>query len=129
MFKQKSVSFVASANLALTVSVILAIGCAMVIYGCAYEANSQLHLLQDEGRTALDTYLSHVSSHQLPFAAFMLESVTGHCYAHGALFQGAGFWVVLFVAPLVAAIILLARGFGRASSGRRSIHFVVAQAI
>ena len=128
MFKQKAISFVASANLAVTVCVILAIGCAMVIYGCVYEANSQLHLLQGEGRAALDAYLNHVSSHQLPFAAFMVESVTGHCYAHGALLQGAGFWVVLFVAPLVAAIVLSARGLARASSGR-SMHFALAQTI
>jgi hypothetical protein len=56
----------------------------------------------------------------------MVESVTGHCYAHGALLQGAGFWVVLFVAPLVAAIVLLARWFAHVSS-RRSMHFAVAR--
>jgi hypothetical protein len=128
MFKQKAVAFIAAANLAMTVCVILAIGCAMVIYGCVYEANSQLHLLQGEGRAALDVYVGHVSSHQLPFAAFMLESVTGHCYAHGAFLQGAGFWVVLFVAPLVAAIVLLARSCAGASP-RRGMHFAAAQII
>jgi hypothetical protein len=52
-----------------------------------------------------------IASHQLPFAAFMVESVTGHCYARGAFLQGAGFWFVFVLTPVVAGLVSLVRWF------------------
>ncbi len=78
-----------SLKFVLLVAAVLALtGCALVISGCAFEAQSQLDLLRASGPAAVDAYLAHVDSHQLSFAAFMLESVTGHGYAYGAFLQG-----------------------------------------
>ena len=90
-------------------AVLAAIGCILVFSGCAFEAQSQLNLLRASGPAALDAYLAHVDSHQLPFAAFMLESLTGHCYAYGAFLQGVGFWFVFVLAPLSAALLVAVR--------------------
>jgi hypothetical protein len=80
------------------------IGCALVVFGCVSEAHYQLDLLRASGAGAVDAYLSQVTSHQLSFTAFMVESVTGHCYARGAFLQGVGFWFVFLLAP--ATIVL-----------------------
>ncbi|MDQ7979952.1 hypothetical protein QYH69_22175 [Paraburkholderia sp. SARCC-3016] len=97
-------------NTAANVAAFLALtGCLLVIFGCAFEAKSQLDLLRASGPAALDAYLEHVDSHQLSFAAFMLESVTGHCYAYGAFLQGVGFWFVFVFAPLSAALLIAVR--------------------
>ncbi|SDR54575.1 hypothetical protein SAMN05443245_7459 [Paraburkholderia fungorum] len=85
-------------------AVLVLIGCALVVFGCASEAHYQLDLLRASGAGAVDAYLSQVTSHQLSFAAFMVESVTGHCYARGAFLQGVGFWFVFVLAP--ATIVL-----------------------
>ena len=87
----KFVLFVAAA--------LAATGCALVIFGCAFEAQFQLDLLRASGPAALDAYLSHVASHQLPFAALMVESVTGGGYARSAFLQGVGFCFVFVLAP------------------------------
>lgn len=92
-------------------AVIALTGCALVIFGCAFEAQSQLDLLRVSGPAALDTYLAHVGSHQLSFAAFMVESVTGRGYAYGARLQGVGLWFVFVLAPLSAVLLTAARWF------------------
>ena len=102
-----------SLKFVLLVAAVLALtGCALVISGCAFEAQSQLDLLRASGPAAVDAYLAHVDSHQLSFAAFMLESVTGHGYAYGAFLQGVGFWFVIFIAPLSAALLIAVRWLG-----------------
>jgi hypothetical protein len=94
----------------LIVAAVLALtGCVLVIFGCAFEAQSQLDLLRASGPAAVDAYLAHVDSHQLSFAAFMLESVTGHCYAYGAFLQGVGFWFVFVLSPLSVALLIAVR--------------------
>lgn len=94
----------------LIVAAVLALtGCVLVIFGCAFEAQSQLDLLRASGPAAVDAYLAHVDSHQLSFAAFMLESVTGHCYAYGAFLQGVGFWFVFVLSPLSVAVLIAVR--------------------
>ncbi|MGF6768569.1 hypothetical protein P3T18_001039 [Paraburkholderia sp. GAS199] len=94
----------------LIVAAVLALtGCALVIFGCAFEAQSQLDLMRASGPPAVDAYLAHVDSHQLSYAAFMLESGTGHGYAYGAFLQGVGFWFVFFLAPLSAALLTAVR--------------------
>lgn len=90
---------------------VLIVACVLAATGCAFEAQSQLDLLRASGPAALDAYLSHVSSHQLSFAALMVESVTGHDYAYGAFLQGAGFWFVFVLASLSAALLTAARLF------------------
>ncbi len=87
-------------------------GCALVIFGCVFEAQSQLDLLRASGPAAVDAYLAHVDSHQLSFAAFMFESVSGHGYADGAFLQGVGFWFVFVLTPLSAALLLAERWLG-----------------
>ncbi|WP_350357322.1 hypothetical protein [Paraburkholderia fungorum] len=112
MSKRNHAATAASFQFVLIVACVLAAtGCALVIFGCAFEAQSQLDLLRASGPAALDAYLSHVSSHQLSFAALMVESVTGHGYAYGAFLQGAGFWFVFVLAPLSAALLTAARVF------------------
>ncbi|PNE59665.1 hypothetical protein A8H39_00505 [Paraburkholderia fungorum] len=101
---------VASWSLLFSAGLIALAGAIIVIFGCAYEANAQFQLLQGSGRAALEAYLAHVSTHQLSFGAFLVESVTGHCFAASAAIQGVGFWLVFVLAPLVAALVLLARG-------------------
>jgi hypothetical protein len=99
-----------SFKLVLTVAAVLAVtGCVLVIFGCLFEGQFQLDLLRTSGSAALDAYLAQVASHQLSFAAFMVESVTGHCYARGAFLQGVGFWFVFALAPASAALISTAR--------------------
>ena len=67
-----------SLQFVLIVAAVIALtGCALVIFGCAFEAQSQLDLLRVSGPAALDTYLARVGSHQLSFAALMVQSVTG----------------------------------------------------
>ena len=96
----------------LTVAAVLALtGCALVIFGCAFEAQSQLDLLRASGPAALDSYLAHVGSHQLSLAALMVESVTGHGYAYSAFMQGVGLWFVFVLAPLSAALLFAVRWF------------------
>lgn len=96
----------------LIVAAVLALtGCALVFFGCAFEAQSQLDLLRASGPAALDTYLAHVGSHQLSFAALMVESVTGHGYAYGAFVQGVGLWFVFVLAPLSVVLLIAARWF------------------
>jgi hypothetical protein len=90
-------------------AVLAATGCALVIFGCVFEAQCQLDLLRTSGPAGLDAYLARVDSHQLSFAALMVESVTGHCYARGAFLQGVGFWIVFIVTPLAAALISVTR--------------------
>ncbi|BCZ85502.1 hypothetical protein PTKU64_91770 (plasmid) [Paraburkholderia terrae] len=100
----------ASFKFVLIVAAVLALtGCVLVIFGCAFEAQSQLDLLRASGPAAVDAYLAHVDSHQLSFAAFMLESVTGHCYAYGAFLQGVGFWFVFVLSPLSVALLIAVR--------------------
>ncbi|MFM0756093.1 hypothetical protein [Paraburkholderia strydomiana] len=96
----------------LIVGAVLALtGCALVICGCAFESQSQLDLLRAHGPAALDAYLAHVGSHQLSFAALMVESVTGHGYAYGAFVQGVGFWFVFVFAPFSAAVLAAVHWF------------------
>ncbi|BDC45351.1 hypothetical protein [Paraburkholderia terrae] len=96
----------------LIVAAVLALtGCALVIFGCAFEAQCQLDLLRTSGPAALDAYLAHVASHQLSFTALMVESATGHGYAYSAFLQGVGFWLVFVLAPLSAALLTAARWF------------------
>ncbi|MEZ2310401.1 hypothetical protein AB6809_27540 [Paraburkholderia sp. RCC_158] len=96
----------------LIVAAVVAItGCALVIFGCAFEAQGQLDLLRASGPAALDTYLAHVGSHQLSFAALMVASVTGHGYAYGAFIQGIGLWLVFALAPLSVVLLTAARWF------------------
>jgi hypothetical protein len=92
------------ASLALT-------GCALVFFGCAFEAHSQLDLLRTSGPAALDSYLAHVGSHQLSFTALMVESVSGRGYAYSAFVQGVGLWFVCALAPLSAALLTATRWF------------------
>jgi hypothetical protein len=99
-----------SVKLVLTIAAALAAtGCALVIFGCLFEGQFQLDLLRTSGFAALDAYLAQVASHQLSFAAFMVESVTGHCYARSAFLQGIGFWFVFAFAPASAALLSTAR--------------------
>lgn len=91
--------------------VLAATGCALVIYGCVVEAQYQLDLLRMSGPAALDAYLAHVASHQLSFAAYMVESVTGRGYEYGAFLQGAGAWLVFVVTPVVTVLLCTARWF------------------
>jgi hypothetical protein len=99
-----------SFQIVLIVAAVLALmGCALVIFGCAFEAQGQLDLLRASGPAALDAYLAHVGSHQLSFAALMVESVTGHGYAYGAFLQGVGFWFVFVLAPLSAVLLIAVR--------------------
>ena len=92
------------------VAAVLALtGCALVVFGCAFEAQSQLDLLRASGPAALDTYLAHVGSHQLSFAALMVESVTGHGYAYGAFIQGVGLWFIVVLAPLSVVLLTATR--------------------
>ena len=110
MSNRNHAAMAVSFKFVLIVAAVLALtGCAMVIFGCAFEAQSQLDLLRASGPAAVDAYLAHVDSHQLSFAAFMLESVTGHCYAYGAFLQGVGFWFVFVLAPLSAALLTAVR--------------------
>ncbi|CAB3754650.1 hypothetical protein [Paraburkholderia humisilvae] len=112
MFDRRSLSFVrrvASWNLLYSAGLTALVGGIVVLYGCAYEASAQVHLLQGSGRAALDAYLAQVSAHQLSFGAFLVESVTGRCYAISAAVQGLGFWMVFGIAPVVASLVLLAR--------------------
>jgi hypothetical protein len=112
MSNRNNAAVAVSFKLVLTVAAALAAtGCALVIFGCLYEGQCQLDLLRTSGSAALDAYLAHVASHQLSFAAFMVESVTGHCYARGAFLQGVGFWFVCVLAPAAAALISGARWF------------------
>ena len=92
-------------------AVLAATGCALVIFGCAFEAQCQLDLLRTSGPAALDAYLAQVASHQLSFAALMVESVTGHGYAHGAFLQGVGFWFVFVLTPTSVVLISAAWWF------------------
>ena len=93
----------------LIVAAVLALtGCALVIFGCAFEAQSQLDLLRTAGSAALDTYLAHVGSHQLTFGALMVESVTVHGYAYSALIQGVGIWFIFVLAPLSVVLLTAA---------------------
>ncbi|MFM0144961.1 hypothetical protein [Paraburkholderia sp. RL18-085-BIA-A] len=94
-------------------AVIALTGCALVIFGCAFEAQYQLDLLRASGPVALDAYLAHVASHQLSFAALLFESVTGHGYAHSAFLQGVGFWFVFVLAPTSIALLSAARWFAK----------------
>lgn len=101
-----------SLQFVLIVAAVIALtGCALVIFGCAFEAQSQLDLLRVSGPAALDTYLARVGSHQLSFAALMVQSVTGHGYAYGAFVQGLGFWFAFVLAPLSAALLAAVRWF------------------
>lgn len=110
----------------LIVAAVLALtGCALVIFGCALEAQSQLDLLRASGPAALDTYLAHVGSHQLSFGALMVESVTGHGYAYGAFIQGVGFWFVFVLAPLSVVLLTAARWFA-VRDRRTSLHLAMA---
>jgi len=89
------VRFVASLDFSTTVCVTAATGCMLVLYGGVYEAKARLDLLHRAGRVALDAYLTHVTAHRLPLAAFMIESLTGHCEAYGAFFAAPGSGVCL----------------------------------
>ncbi|TDN59047.1 hypothetical protein [Paraburkholderia sp. BL10I2N1] len=114
MSYRKQAGAIASLNLGLTVAVLAATGCALVIFGCVFEARWQLDLMHAGGRAALDAYTDRVASHQLSFAAFLVESVTGRCYARSALLQGVGFWFIFVIAPVVAGFV----GFVRWASAR-----------
>jgi hypothetical protein len=81
-----------------------AIGCALVIYGCLLEQQFQLDLLQTSGIAGLNAYLAKVASHQLSFASFMVESLSGDGYARSAFVQGVGFWFVFVLTPVAALI-------------------------
>ena len=100
-----------SFNLGLIVAVLALTGCMLVVFGCLFEGQAQLDLLHTGGPAALDAYVARAASHQLSFAAFMVESVTGHCYARGAFLQGVGFWFVFVLTPLAAGLSSLARWF------------------
>ena len=102
---------VASLNVPFIVAAVALTGCMLVVFGCVFEAQAQLDLLHSGGPAALDAYLGRVSSHQLPFAALLVESITGHCYARGAFLQGIGFWVVFALTPAVAGVASLVRWF------------------
>jgi hypothetical protein len=93
-----------SLNLVLIVSVLVVTGCALIVFGCVFEAQSKLDLLRAGGPAALNAWLGQIESHKVPFAAFMFESVTGQAYVSGAFLKGLGFWFVFVVAPLVALI-------------------------
>ncbi|MFM0197258.1 hypothetical protein PQQ65_29550 [Paraburkholderia strydomiana] len=110
----------------LIVAAVLALtGCALVIFGCAFEAQGQLDLLRASGPAALDTYVAHVGSHQLSFAALMVESVTGHGYAYGAFVQGVGLWFVFVLAPLSVVLLTAARWFA-VRDRRTNLHLAMA---
>ena len=112
MSNRKHTATAVSFQFVLIVAAVLALtGCALVIFGCAFEAQGQLDLLRASGPAALDTYLAHVGSHQLSFAALMVESVTGHGYAYGAFVQGVGLWFVFVLAPLSVVLLTAARWF------------------
>ncbi|WP_027800285.1 hypothetical protein [Paraburkholderia dilworthii] len=112
MSNRNHAATVVSSQFVLIVGAVLVLmGCALVISGCAFEAQSQLDLLRAHGPAALDTYLAHVGSHQLSFAALMVESVTGHGYVYGAFMQGVGFWFVFVLTPLSAALLAAVRWF------------------
>jgi hypothetical protein len=105
---------------AVFMAALAATGCALVIFGCLLEQQYQLDLLNTAGIAGLDAYLAQVASHQLSFASFMVESVTGHGYARGAFLQGVGFWFVFVLTPAAAAFITAARVLGSSNrSGGR----------
>jgi hypothetical protein len=110
MSNRKNAATAVSFKFILIVVAALALtGCALVIFGCAFEAQNQLDLLRASGSAALDSYLMRVGSHQLSFAALMVESVSGHGYAYSAFMQGAGLWFVFVLSPLSAALLTAAR--------------------
>jgi hypothetical protein len=112
MFTRNTSATSVSYKFALIVAaVVILVGCVLVISGCAFEAQSQFDLLRTSGPAALDAYLAKVSTHQLSFTEFMVDSVTGHGYARGAFLQGVGFWFVFFLAPTLAALLSVARWF------------------
>ncbi|CAD6556536.1 hypothetical protein LMG28727_06132 [Paraburkholderia kirstenboschensis] len=112
MSNRNSMITVVSIKSILIVASILALtGCALVVFGCAFEAQGQLDLLRASGPAALEAYLAHVGSHQLSFAALLVESVTGHGYGYGAFVQGVGFWFVFVLAPLSVVLLTAARWF------------------
>ncbi|TCG00987.1 hypothetical protein BZM26_09465 [Paraburkholderia strydomiana] len=72
-------------------------------------------VLMHIGRT-----LPRISCHSL---GFMAESVTGHCYARGALVQGLGFWLITAAAAsAVATVLLTAFGLDQAASWSGSLN-------
>jgi hypothetical protein len=112
MLNRNSAATAISLKFVRVVAAVVALtGCALVFFGCAFEAQCQLDLLRAFGPAALDAYLAHVASHQLSFAALMVESVTGHGYAYGAFLQGAGLWFVFAPAPLSAVLLTAVRWF------------------
>jgi hypothetical protein len=117
---RKLVVRVASFQLVTAGCITAATGCLLVIYGGVYEARSQLGLLRHFGSDALDAYLRHVEAHRLPLAAFMVESVTGHCEAYGAFLRGAGLWSVFVVSPFVIMLGLIARSKAVTLAQRRA---------
>lgn len=112
MSNRKNTAMAVSSEFVLiVVAAIVLTGCALVIFGCAFEAQAQLALLRASGPVALDSYLAHVRSQQLSLAAFMVESVTGHGYAYSAFMQGVGLWFVFVLASLSAALLFAVRWF------------------
>ncbi|MBB4517432.1 hypothetical protein [Paraburkholderia fungorum] len=100
---------IASWNVMLVFSIVFMLGFYLILGSGAYEAQAKWMLLENGGFTALQVYRDQVIAHRLPLQAFMLESITGHCYAAGSTMLGAGLWMTFVVAPLVACVIFLAR--------------------
>ncbi|MBB4517430.1 hypothetical protein [Paraburkholderia fungorum] len=113
----------ASLNLLSVVLFPAGLGALFVIGGCVYEQSAQAHMLHGGGLAALDAYLALVQSHQLSLGEFLVASVTGHCYAVSAVWQGIGFWLVFVVAPLCMVFTVLARIEVR-FAGRRAVAVV-----
>ncbi|CAE6864302.1 hypothetical protein R75461_08168 [Paraburkholderia nemoris] len=127
MLNRNHAATAVSFQLILIVAAVLALmGYALVIFGCAFEAQGQLDLLRASGPAALDAYLAHVGSHQLSLAALMFESVAGHGYAYGAFLQGVGFGFVFFIAPLSAALLIAVRWFAVRGQGTNLRHRIAA---
>jgi hypothetical protein len=100
---------IASWNVMLAFGIVFMLGFYLILGSGAYEEHAKFMLLENGGFTALQVYRDQVIAHRLPLQAFMLESITGHCYAAGSTMLGVGLWMTFVVAPLVACIIFLAR--------------------
>lgn len=106
------VAIVASINVSILAMLTAVLGCLIVLVGVAVEASFQADLAKTS-LAALEAYQAQVSSHQLSIAEFLVESLTGGCYAHGAFLQGLGVWIVFALTPLVIAVSLFARSLAR----------------
>jgi hypothetical protein len=106
---RRLVNFVANLDFKLTLALVALAGILVIFEGMAYEQYAQYHLLLKSGPAAVDAYRAFVASHQLTFIDFLVDSVTGRCYAISALVQGVGFWILFILTPLVACTLGVAR--------------------